>query len=209
MQTEKKKTTKIVKGQFGYLKAQKKREVLRTLLFFGLSLAVFIIGYLSTGTNKNLLTIVAVLGMLPASKSIVSTILYFKTKKFSKDIYEKTLPHIGKLNALYELVLTSYEKNFDISSIVISGYTIVGYSEWEKCDVNAAGKHIEKMLKQNSFTKENVKIFNDFEKYKNRLDQLNGKTEELPGKEGTLLENQFVSNEKTAEIIQLIKQISL
>ena len=60
------------KGTFGYLDTQKVYEIIRTVLFYSISIAIFVTGYVTTGTKKNLLTIVAVLGVLPASKSLVS-----------------------------------------------------------------------------------------------------------------------------------------
>ena len=65
----------MTKGCYGYLTRQKKKEIIKTVLFFALSLSVFAIGYATTGTKKNLLTIVAMLGFLPASKSMVSMIM--------------------------------------------------------------------------------------------------------------------------------------
>ena len=57
------------KGSYLYLDTQKKYEIARTIIYFAISFAIFFAGYSLTGTKKNLLTIVAVLGMLPASKS--------------------------------------------------------------------------------------------------------------------------------------------
>ena len=63
-------------------------EILKTILYFGLSGAVFAAGYFTTGTKTNLLTIVAVLGCLPASKSMVSMIMYLRAGVCSKQCYE-------------------------------------------------------------------------------------------------------------------------
>ena len=56
------------KGTYLYLDTQKKYEIAKTAILYSLSVAIFLTGYISTGTKKNLLTIVAVLGVLPASK---------------------------------------------------------------------------------------------------------------------------------------------
>ena len=70
-------TTAEVKGTEKYLDTQKKYELIRTLLYFGISASLFIGGYLQTKSKVNLLTVVAVLGCLPASKSAVSAIMFF------------------------------------------------------------------------------------------------------------------------------------
>ena len=58
------------KGRPGYLDSQKKKEILKTAMMFGLVIAIMATGYLTTHTKKNLLTVVAVLGCLPAGKSL-------------------------------------------------------------------------------------------------------------------------------------------
>ena len=52
------------KGTRNYLNTQRVYEILRTILFFAISLALFIAGWLSTGSRLNLLTIVAILGLM-------------------------------------------------------------------------------------------------------------------------------------------------
>ena len=42
----------MTKGCYGYLTRQKKKEIIKTVLFFALSLSVFAIGYATTGTKK-------------------------------------------------------------------------------------------------------------------------------------------------------------
>ena len=59
---------KIEKGKPGYLKAQRDKLLIQTLIEFGIVIALLVIGYVQTGTKLNLLTLVAILGCLPASK---------------------------------------------------------------------------------------------------------------------------------------------
>ena len=66
---------KVLKGNPGYLDYKKKAEILRTVIYFALVAAVFFLGYSQAHTKKNLLTIVAILGCLPASKALVGVIL--------------------------------------------------------------------------------------------------------------------------------------
>ena len=57
-------STDAYKGTSGYLRTQKNYEILRTVLYFAISLSLFIAGWVTTGSRENLLTIVAVLGCL-------------------------------------------------------------------------------------------------------------------------------------------------
>ena len=61
---------KAVKGTYGYIKTKRTFVLLRTILYFIISLALLFAGIISTGSRKNLLTVVAVLGCLPAAKAL-------------------------------------------------------------------------------------------------------------------------------------------
>lgn len=174
---------KATKGCFGYLKIQKKKEVIKTILFFGLSAAIFLMGYLSTGTKMNLLTVVAVLGCLPASKSMVSMIMYLKAGVCSQECYEQLLPYTDGTKMLYDLYLTSYQKNFQISSAAVKNQVVCGYTEDAKCDLAAGEKHIAAMLSQSGYDNLTVKLFSDFGKFKERLIQLQSVAEKKEEKE--------------------------
>ena len=65
---------KVEKGLPGYLDYKKKVEIIRTVIYFGIVAAIFFLGYFQTDTRLNLLTVVAVLGCLPASKALVGVI---------------------------------------------------------------------------------------------------------------------------------------
>ena len=65
---------KIQKGKPGYLNYKRKVEILRTVIYFVIVLAIFALGYWQTHTRLNLLTVVAILGCLPASKALVGVI---------------------------------------------------------------------------------------------------------------------------------------
>ena len=125
------------KGTYGYLEKQKKRVLFRTILYFAISLAVYLIGYFSTGNNQNYLTIVAVLGCLPASKSAVSTVMYYRYHGCSENDRKKIEPVSSGLITLYDMVFTSYEKNFEIHHLTLKDNNLIGYSAQQKCDAAA------------------------------------------------------------------------
>lgn len=66
------------KGSRDYIRTQRVYEILRTALYFGISLSLFAAGYIATKSKLNLLTVAAVLGCLPASKSAVSMIMFLR-----------------------------------------------------------------------------------------------------------------------------------
>ena len=94
---------KYTKGEYLYLQNRKKMEILKTVIFFGISAALYLAGYITTGSNKNYLTIVAVLGCLPASKSAVSMIMNLKIKGCSEKVYARISEKAGQKEGAYNL----------------------------------------------------------------------------------------------------------
>lgn len=163
---------KFKKGEFGYIDAQKKRVLIWTIFLFGISIALYITGIVTTGSNKNLLTIVAVLGFLPASKSLVNTIMFFRAKGCLKETEEKIAPKAEGLSCLYDLYLTTYKKNYPISHMVLKGNVLCGFADDISIDANGCQAHLDEMLKQGGYKNITVKIFTKLDSYLERLDQL-------------------------------------
>lgn len=170
------KSIKIPKGEKGYLDYQKKNTVMRTLLLFALSLAIFLTGYFSTGKKENLLTIVAVLGCLPASRSAVNMIMVLRYKGIRDADFFKIKPHVGSCAALCDMVFTSYEKNYEIHHMAFKGNSLIGFTANPDCDPKKCEKHLHDLCVQNNLSDVDIKIFKELPKYINRLDQL----QELP-----------------------------
>lgn len=182
------------KGTKNYIRIQKKYEIARTVLLFVLSIAIYVMGYLSTHTNKNLLTVVAVLGCLPASKSAVEMIMFLRYKSSPEEITDTIEKHAGDLTVLYDMVFTTYDKNFYVDHIAIRGNTVCGFSSSEKTDADLCEKHLVNVLKMDGIQSVSVKIFKDLGKYTERLEQM----QQL--EEGTV---------KTENIISSILSVSL
>ena len=179
----------MTKGCYGYLTRQKKKEIIKTVLFFALSLSVFAIGYATTGTKKNLLTIVAMLGFLPASKSMGSMIMYLKAGVCSQVCYERLqkIDH-GGMHMLYDLYLTSYRSNFQISALAVRNQSVCGYTEDQKCDMAAGEKHLTEILCQNGYQNLTVKLFADPDTFADRLAQMSAMPEKMEEKEAAIRE---------------------
>lgn len=163
--------TKYTKGEYFYLQNKKKMEIIKTIVFFGISAALYISGYVTTGSNKNYLTIVAVLGCLPASKSAVSMIMNIRIKGCSESVFKAISKKVGKEGA-YNLYFTSYDKNFDLSHIFVKGMTVIGFSENEKTAEAEFEEHIKTVLNRDGIKGVNVKLYKDLDKYLARIEQM-------------------------------------
>lgn len=166
-------STTNYKGTKNYINSQKKYEIIRTLLYFGISVSLFIAGYLATKTKVNYLTVIAVVGCLPASKSLIGAIMFLRYKSCSQEVCRRLESVTYELNELYDMVFTSYDKNFNVAHMVIAGNTVCGYTESDKFDDKAFQTHIMNVLKLDGHKNVTVKIFTDLNKYIDRIVQLN------------------------------------
>lgn len=162
----------VPKGAYGYVKNRKLYTACRTVFFFLLCIGLYITGIISTGSNKNLLTIVAVLGCLPACKSAVNFIIFLRAKECSEGLYQKLLPYDKKLETFYDFYFTSYQKNYAISHMALKGGILCGITENPACDSKAAEKHLQQMLAQEGIKNVVVTIFSQDEQYIDRLSRL-------------------------------------
>lgn len=169
---------KAEKGDFGYIKAQKKKRTLITLGLFAIPLVIFLTGLHETGTRLNMFTFVAIMGCLPASRSAVGMIMMLLQKPVDPEVYRKVEERAGDLVRAYELAISAYEKNTPLDSLVICGYHVAAYCSRPGTDTAFAEKHIKEILKGNGF-RADVKIFQDAKPYLDRVSYLAGKREEL------------------------------
>lgn len=167
---------KITKGEKGYINNQKIFTVLRTILLFALALGIYAIGYVNTGSNKNLLTIVAILGLLPASKSCVNMIMFLRFKSLKSELAEELSSAAESEGEpelmLYENVLTTTEKSYFLPAILYRNHTIVSYCENKS---NEALAVIENHLKESMKIEKlevTVKVFKDKEQFIERIRNL-------------------------------------
>lgn len=174
----------VPKGEFGYTDSHKKRQLLKTFIFFLLPISIFLVGFLTTKTKENYFTIVAVVGALPACKELVNVFLFFRRHSMPKALYEEIKSHVGNMEAAYELVLTTYETSYPITALVISGNEVMGYTEGAKgkgLNWKKAEEHIRSTLKNNGISQAHVHLFQEKKQFLERIDAFaSQKKEELP-----------------------------
>ncbi|MDD2980490.1 MAG: hypothetical protein PHN80_11000 [Hespellia sp.] len=164
---------RIHKGEPGYLKSQRTLEIIKAVVAFALVLAVFLAGYLHTHTKANLMTVVAILGCLPASKVMVGVITRFPYQSIDAEKANEIRSKTENLMVIYDMIITSREKIMPVDCIVIFGHTVCGYTCSEKMDLNYINGYIKEMLGQNQIQKVSVKIFHDYVKFFTRAEGMN------------------------------------
>lgn len=171
-------TTASVKGRRGYLNSQRPYEIIRTVLYFGVSAALFAAGVAATHTRNNLLTYVAILGCLPASKSLVEAVMYCRYGSLPEDAAAVIEPVSVGLDCLYDMVFTTREVNYPVLHMAVQGDSVVGlmYPRGSKCTEAACKQHLESTLGVDGFKDISVRIFTDIDKYVTRLGSMQGGT---------------------------------
>lgn len=182
------------KGTRRYLSTQKRYEILRTVLYFGISLSLFVAGLIMVKSRMNLLTLVAVLGCLPASKSAVNMIMFLRYHSCSEQAADAIEQYMDGLQGCFDMVFTAYDKNYPVAHMAVKGNTICGYTQEDSFEEKAFQKHIDGLLRADGYTGITVKIFKDLGKYTDRLKQL---------------QQSEADEEKTPGVIRTLKSVSL
>lgn len=164
---------KVQKGDPGYLDHKKRIEIIRTIIYFGIVATVFLLGYSQTHTRRNILTVVAILGCLPAAKALVGVITRFPYSSIDRKKADEIRSKTGLLTVCYDMVITSRESIMPVDCIVISGHTIFGYTHYEKVNAEELSKHIRSILAQNQYTGLTVKVLNQYKPFLARIEGLN------------------------------------
>ena len=157
---------KIQKGDAGYLRRRKRLLILEAVVSFGLVAALVIAGYVTTKTKLNLLTVVAVLGCLPASRILVNLIMVMPHDSIDEATELEISAVTEELTVVYDLVITSEKKAMPIAAVAIYNNTICGYVPVKKVDVKS-------IMKQNQFDKVVVKLFHDYKAFLTRAEGMN------------------------------------
>lgn len=164
---------KIPKGDEGYIRSRKKKVIIKTLFQFCIVVALLALGVWQTGDRMNLLTVVAILGCLPASKSLVEVIMIAPHHSIAEEKALEIRKNTENLTRAFDMVFTSEKKIMPVESIVISDNTVCGYTSNPKVNTSEVAKHIKKYLDVNKFAKTSVKIFDSYTTYIKRVEDMN------------------------------------
>ena len=154
------------KGQPGYVKARKQKYLLGAVVEFAIVIAIFVTGYIQTGSRLNLLTVVAVVGCLPAAKMLVEFITMAPYKSIEEAKYQELEEKAPLILKAYDMIITSSQKIMPLDAVVVSGHIVCGYASNPKTDETELACH-----------KMTVKIFHDYTAFLARAEGMNNMAE--------------------------------
>ena len=166
------------KGEWGYFQSERKRRILMTVLIFGAAFLILITSSLYFKTRRNVMTVVAMVTMVPGSMSLVGVIMFFMRKSLPEEEYRILKEHEGDLTVSYEMYFTSEKQNALVDCLVICGNEVAGYISDKKTDPRFAADHLQKMLRADGF-RVSVHMLTDIKKFTERMDSLNAHAGEL------------------------------
>lgn len=161
------------KGNYQYLKKEPIRVGIITILLFLLAAGVWYIGYVMTKDIKNILTVVSMLGMLPACRSLVNMIMLFKAEKHSckPEDFLEIEKAIGDHEIIhgYDLYLTSEKKFFPINALFVDDNNLYLYIPDKNVSKEDLKKHIELYMNKNGIKDADIKLIDTLDKYVARV----------------------------------------
>ncbi len=149
-----KKAKKKVRGEQGYINEQKRKRLFRTLLYFGIAAAIFILGLcLNKFEKSNIFTILAVLMVLPAVRALVSFIALAPFTSVSKELSQKVHELVKDGTIVFEdMVFSSPEKIMFCSFLVVAEGEVLCLAGREKEDAAYIEKYLKESLKKRQFS---------------------------------------------------------
>lgn len=163
--------SKRKKGEFGYLPYKKTRNLLIMIVSFAIVFTVLFTGIIINGTRNNLLTVLAILMVLPSAKMAVAYFVLLPHKNCGKDIYESTVKAAGNINVLSDIIVSNSKKPIGISALANTDSTVIAFSEDKNPDTKLFETSVKDFLKVDKLNV-TVTLYTDFNTFLKRLKNL-------------------------------------
>ena len=160
------------KGQPGYRDYHKKKELFKVLIGTAAIVIQLVFREFAASTElKNVLTVMAILSVLPAANIAVPLIASFKYRSISPVFEEKASAFQDKGIVLYDLIISSKEQLLPMDVLVILSDEIYAYCSAGKTDAAKAERYIKQMLGRHKLDYK-VKVSQDERAFLKRLGSL-------------------------------------
>lgn len=174
-ETEGKETLKMIKhlekGQFGYLSAQKKRNLIIMVIAFALVIACFIIGLVIFKDKNNILTVVSIVLVLPAAKFAVAYFILVPHTAAQRQLKEAVEKISGSLIVLYDLVLSNKVSPIGTQVVAITDTLIIALTNEMKADKKLFENSVKEFMQVDGCTV-TVKLYTDEKSFLAKLNML-------------------------------------
>lgn len=163
----------VPKGTPGYFKNRKIKTGMAMVSGYLLVLFLFFSGIIVFADRGNLLTVVAIVMMLPTGKMTVNFLMYPKKGKADAAEFDEMCKSCGKLTFLADILITPEKKSIELTYIAIDKAHVLIYCTDKKLDISYHSKYIKDFLKRSDITTD-VSFYTDLNKFKKRAAAVNG-----------------------------------
>lgn len=140
---------RVQKGTNGYIDNKKLLQSLYVLFILAVAIGLFVIGYVSTGSSQNLLTVVAVLAVLPGAKALIHLFLFVPHRTFDTQRFQTLAELAGEGVHVYsDLVFTSPQHVMHLDFLCIYGQECIGYVEKESRTTKYIAEYFTESMKK-------------------------------------------------------------
>lgn len=187
---------KTAKGQYGYRNYHKKMEMGKVL--FGAAMILVQLaarGFVDSSAWKNILTVMAILSVLPTANVASPLIASWRFKTPPESFHEKVSVYEGTLSILYDLIVTSKDSVMPMDAMIVHPTGVYAYCTASKLDTAKAERFFKEMFTGHKLDP-NIKIILDEKAFFHRLGSLKP-------------ESEYEDDGSLAYTIQLLKNLSM
>ena len=157
------------KGHFGYIRAQKKRYLLRTLILAAGVAGMVIIGLVLTKTTKNLLSVVGILTAIPMAMQAASLIAFWKFKGRPEDEYREIQSIVGDGVLDCEFVIAKRDgKTIPVNYACFTEDEVICFTEDPTLDLKVYTEYLHTFLRLSQVDC-TIVLYREIEPYKKAL----------------------------------------
>lgn len=163
---------KVEKGLRGYRASRKKRMALM-VLFFVLAIILQLLArfFINQIPAKNILTVMAVLTVLPAANLASPLVASWGIHAPEESLFGGMKGAERKGTVLYELIITSRDFIMPVDAAVIHPHAVILYCPSPRINPGKAEAFVNEMLKKQGLAS-NAKVIKDQKSFFRRLDSL-------------------------------------
>lgn len=156
------------KGMYGYVDYRKQKQLFKTLGEFLAVSLIFLTGYLICGTKNNICTVAAILLVLPASRCLISYIMFSRAKTPDREQYDRLTKMTAGFPLLSDCLMSCRDRNIYVSFAVVTDTAVYCYSENTSFDRDFFESGLAEFIGSCGDTV-SVKLFTDFEQFLKRV----------------------------------------
>ena len=160
------------KGQYGYRDYNKKMQI-EKVLFGGAMILVQLLArnFTDNQAAKNVLTLMAILSVLPTANVASPLLASWKYKTGSRQLMEQIAGLEGTGIVLYDLIVTSKEMIIPLDVVMVHPNVVAAFCPFQKIDKKKAEKYLNETFQAHRLDA-NVKIISEEKQFVKRLRDL-------------------------------------